>query len=254
MVMTVSCAHDSDKDDTMSAAREGSGLMSAAILAALLLLGACSHHKKPAPVTQNSGAQGNRQESSVLAKTGHAVASAGKSTGKAVARTGKGTPGALASPLVDLNIKKPVPPDTLENLGYVYTVSRGLDCEEIARQVAILDAALAEPDTDILAAEQIIEENKPVSTTALDLIGSVARSIIPLRPVVRTATGARRAKKHYNERFDNGRRRRAFLKGYGLAKGCKPPAAPLLTYAPDWGKKTIKKTKKERTPRAKNKN
>ncbi len=219
----------------MKPARIRSGFLNASLLAVLLLASACAHHETTAAKVQ-SGAQSSSQTRSPLARTGHAVASAGKATGKAVARTGKGAPNALASPLEDLNIKKPVPPDTLENLGYVYTVDHHLNCAEIARQVAILDAALGEPDTDVLAAERIVEDSKTASTTALDVIGSVARSIIPLRPVVRTATGARKARKHYNERFDNGRRRRAFLKGYGLAKGCKPPAAPLLTSVPGWGK------------------
>jgi hypothetical protein len=129
-----------------------------------------------------------------------------------------------------------VPPDTLEKLGYVYTAGRGLNCTEIARQIAILDVALGEPDTDILAAEEIAKRSNSASETTLDVIGGIASSIIPLRPVVRTVTGARKAKKHYDERFDNGRRRRAFLKGYGLAKRCRPPAAPLITYAPYWGR------------------
>ncbi len=213
----------------MRSLRNHSGRMHALLFTAMLLFGACSHREKPEPAAG--------PERSPLARTGHAVASAGKATGKAVARTGKGAPNALTRPLEDLNIKKPVPPETLENLGYVYEVNHRLSCAEIARQVAILDAALGEPDTDVMAAEKIIEDNKTASTTALDVLGSVASSIIPLRPVVRTATGARKAKKHYNERFDNGRRRRAFLKGYGLARGCKPPAAPLLTSVPGWGKK-----------------
>lgn len=209
-------------------------------LALGLATAACSHSKTPAPVTRKAGAPVDRHQAAGKAKKGNAVVRASQATGKAVKETGKGLPGAAASPLVDLNLKKPVPPDTLEKLGYVYTVKPGLNCAEIARQVAILDAALGEPDTDVLAAEQIKQDSKAASSTALDMIGSVASSIIPLRPIVRTATGARKAKKHYNERFDNGRRRRAFLKGYGLAKGCPAPAAPLLTYAPDWGKKKPK--------------
>ncbi len=151
-------------------------------------------------------------------------------------RTKDGLPDAAASPLRDLNLRKPIPPDFLEKLGYAYTITPGLNCTDIAYQVADLDEALQDQDYDIIAAGEILDNGDEKSETVLDVIGSITSAIIPLRPIVRTATGARRAKKHYEERFDNGRRRRAFLKGYGLAKGCNAPAAPLVTYAPDWGK------------------
>lgn len=149
-------------------------------------------------------------------------------------QTRKGLPNAAASPLRDLNLQKPVPPDYLENLGYAYTMAPRLNCQEIALQIADLDTALADLDYDVIAAGDAAEEDTQKSDTVLDVVGGIASSIIPLRPVVRTATGARAAKKYYDATLDNGQRRRAFLKGYGLAKGCKPPAAPLVTYAPNW--------------------
>ncbi len=200
-----------------------------------LILNACSTNS-PAPVTQKSGPVISRQKVPSLSKEHRQAAKTGQKPGGTIAQTREGLPGAVASPLTDLNLKTPVPPDFLENLGYIYTVNRGLNCKEIRRQIADLDVALIEPDTDILAAEEIARKSNSASETTLDVIGGIASSIIPLRPVVRTVTGARKAKKHYDERFDNGRRRRAFLKGYGLAKGCKPPAAPLITQAPYFGK------------------
>ncbi len=197
---------------------------------------ACASSNAPAPVTQKSGPLVIHDKKARLEAERRKNLPPGAEDSNALSQTRQGLPGAVSSPLKDLNIRKPVPPDTLEKLGYVYTVNRGLNCREIARQIEILDGALGELDTDILAAQEIARRNTSTSETTLDVIGGIASSIIPLRPVVRTVTGARKAKKHYDERFDNGRRRRAFLKGYGLAKKCKPPAAPLITYAPNWGK------------------
>jgi hypothetical protein len=205
------------------------------LIAIVVSLAACATNT-PAPVTQKAGPKVTYHQPSNKHKSRRANTSAKADSGNALQQTRDGLPGAVTSPLRDLNLRKPIPPDYLEKLGYVYTVNRGLNCREIARQVAVLDAVLGDIDTDILAAEERAKRNTSASKTTLEVIGGIASSIIPLRPVVRTATGARKAKSHYEERFDNGRRRRAFLKGYGLAKRCKPPAAPLITYAPNFGK------------------
>jgi hypothetical protein len=199
-------------------------------------LAACATNT-PAPVTQKAGPEVRYHQPSNKHKSRQKISATtpGNNSGT-IQQTREGLPGAVTSPLTDLNLKKPIPPDYLENLGYVYTVNRGLNCREIARQIGVLDAALGDIDTDILAAQERARRSNSVSKTTLEVIGGIASSIIPLRPVVRTATGARKAKSHYEERFDNGRRRRSFLKGYGLAKRCKPPAAPLITYAPNFGK------------------
>ncbi len=207
-------------------------LTTALLCSAFLVFVGCATSNTPAQVTQKAGPVVVRHDGTQKTKPDSTRPDTEKGT---IERTREGLPGAASSPLHDLNLRTPVPPDFLENLGYVYTMKPRLTCEQIAYQIADLDEALIEMDTDILAAEQIAHKNDSASETTLDVIGGIASSIIPLRPVVRTITGARKAKKHYDERFDNGRRRRAFLKGYGLAKGCKPPSAPLVTYAPNWG-------------------
>ncbi len=201
----------------------------------LLIVSACST-SKPAPISHKAGPTVVHQEHKRFARTRKTLSRAEKGTVNTLSQTRQGLPHAVTSPLTDLNLKRPVPPDTLEKLGYVYTANHQLSCKEIARQIAVLDSALQEPDTDVVIAKEIVKQHSSASETTLDVIRGIARSFIPLRPVVRTVTGARKAKKHYDERYDNGRRRRAFLKGYGLAKGCKTPAAPLITYAPYWGR------------------
>ncbi len=202
---------------------------------AFITFAACSTTNSPAPITQKAGPPVMRYNTPRLKNTSNIKKKNNESPG-AIQKTREGLPDAASSPLHDLNLRTPVPPDYLEKLGYVYTMRPRLTCRQIAVQIADLDEALADIDTDILAAEEMNKKSAEVSETTLDIVGGIASSIIPLRPIVRTVTGARKAKRHFDERFDNGRRRRAFLKGYGLAKGCTPPAAPLVIYAPNWGK------------------
>jgi len=206
------------------------------LVISLMAVASCSTNKAPAPVTQKPGPSVVHNDHKRFARTRKAFSRAEKGTVNTLSQTRQGLPHAVTSSLTDLNLRRPVPPDALEKLGYVYTANHKLSCTEIADQIAILDSALQEPDTDVVIANEIVKQHSSASETTLDVIRGLARSFIPLRPVVRTVTGARKAKKHYNERYDNGRRRRAFLKGYGLAKGCKTPAAPLITYAPYWGR------------------
>lgn len=141
---------------------------------------------------------------------------------------------AATSPLKDLNIIHPKAPETLANLGYIYQLSTRPTCAQIARELYVLDQALQEPDADdeIIAQTKAQKRKKLASETTLDAISDTASSLIPFSGVVKTASGARAAEKRYNEQFDHGRRRRAFLKGYALGIGCPPPISPRTLTGP----------------------
>lgn len=154
--------------------------------------------------------------------------------GEKIRDAGGAIANAASSPLKDLNIIQPKAPKTLANLGYIYQMSTRPTCAQIARELYVLDNALQEPDADeeVIAQSRSEERKELASETTLDAISDTASSIIPFSGVVKTATGARAAEKRYNKQFDDGRRRRAFLRGYALGIGCPAPISPRTLSAP----------------------
>jgi len=172
-------------------------------------------------------------------KPHYRYASRGKSSPKDSHLQKAGTAGtslatAATAPLDDLNLRRPIAPKALEDLGYIYQARPRPSCANIQRELYVLQQALQELDAD----DEIIELTKrqqraeKASKTTLDVVRSASSSIIPFSGVIRAASGANAAKKHYDKRFDEGRRRRAFLKGYALGIGCRPPISPKVLYGP----------------------
>ncbi len=141
---------------------------------------------------------------------------------------------AATAPLDDLNLRRPIPPRALEDLGYIYQARPRPSCAAIQRELYVLQQALQEPDADDEAIELSKRQKraKQASKTTLEVVRSTTSSLIPFSGVVRAASGANAAKRHYDKKFDEGRRRRAFLKGYALGIGCRPPASPKVLYGP----------------------
>jgi hypothetical protein len=152
---------------------------------------------------------------------------AGQTAGSAMVQTRAGLPDAAMAPLEDLNLRRDEIPPILAAIENPYAVSVDAGCDQIVREITALDKVLgadsdapkpeARPHAEVLAEE--------ASGAALGVIKSTTRSLIPFRGVVRKATGAESHQKKYDDAFKLGAQRRAYLKGYGLAKGC-PDVTP----------------------------
>ncbi|MCF6293877.1 MAG: hypothetical protein L3J04_10840, partial [Robiginitomaculum sp.] len=141
---------------------------------------------------------------------------------------------AATAPLDDFNFRRPVAPQALEDLAYIYQASPRPSCAAIARELYILKGALNELDAD----DEVIELSKRqkradlASDTTLDVVRSTSSGLIPFSGIIRAASGANAARKRYDQQFGDGRRRQAFLKGYALGIGCLPPVSPKVLQGP----------------------
>lgn len=126
----------------------------------------------------------------------------------------------VTEPLEDTNIQRRKIPDTLTRIsGQPYSLAGLKTCAQLASAVTELDGVLG-PDVDAPA------QTRDTTTNAISVAGDVVGSFIPGRGLVRELTGANKAKHEYDMAVYAGLARRAFLKGVGAQRGCKPPAAP----------------------------
>jgi hypothetical protein len=124
------------------------------------------------------------------------------------------------TPLRDLNIDARDIPEVLQQAARdPYSIAGMHSCNALVSEIARLDMVLG-ADYDIAEAtgEKRLSEGR---------IGqSIVGSIIPFRGIVREATGAARADRTLRAAYTAGMARRAFLKGWGLGRGCAYPARP----------------------------
>lgn len=122
-----------------------------------------------------------------------------------------------ATPITDLNIRKEDIPKLLTDAQASPYATVGLGrCTQIAAAVGEFDAVLGD-DLDLPATPQ--QRVKP-GRVAQSLVGS----LIPFRSIVRELSGANAQNRMVDAAIQAGVARRAFLKGYGEAKGCRYPA------------------------------
>lgn len=150
----------------------------------------------------------------------------GASAGSAAAQTVVAPPnvkvGDIAtSPLETLNIKKDeIPPILNAAREGTYDLAGLRSCRAIGAEIVQLDAVLG-PDIDI-AAEKTRGEKRG------NAVGQVAKSVIsgfiPFNGMIREVTGAAGRERQWQVALYAGASRRAFLKGYGQARGCRYPA------------------------------
>jgi hypothetical protein len=138
-----------------------------------------------------------------------------------------GLPGAVESPLQDVNlIRTQIPPVLIWAEQNPYAPPAANDCTHIASEVQDLDDALGD-DFDIHYSE---DQNQKNGRVAGETIVSVARDVeddfIPFRSWVRRLSGAQKHDNAVRVAVYSGRVRRSYLKGLGLALGCAYPAAP----------------------------
>ncbi|HYE46114.1 MAG TPA: hypothetical protein VEA44_10120 [Caulobacter sp.] len=145
--------------------------------------------------------------------------------------------GAASSPLRDINLlRTKIPQVLLDALSDPYARPNPMTCAEIRAQIAPLDEALG-PDMDqpkpTKADQGLIADSRDfVGDEAMRMAVGAAQDIIPYRGWVRKLTGAERHDKLVRSAITAGAVRRGYLKGVGLAKGCKPPAAPTPYVGP----------------------
>jgi len=152
------------------------------------------------------------------------------SGGQADNKTRSGMANAAIQPLQDFGLLQDAIPPVLVSITDPYAPPTGQGCVWIGYEVEQLTAALG-PDVDVLKAQspqnwqsqsQDIAANAAVSATR-----SASTGWIPARGIVRSLSGAEKSERKFLAAFEAGRLRRAYLKGLGEAKGCKPPAAPI---------------------------
>jgi len=127
----------------------------------------------------------------------------------------------ITTPLSELNLKKnEIPPILIAARERPYDLTGLKACRAIQSEVGQLNAALGD-DIDI-AAEKTRGEKRG------NTVGSVAKSVItsfiPFGGVIREVSGAAASERQWQVALYAGASRRAFLKGYGQARGCPYPA------------------------------
>ena len=132
--------------------------------------------------------------------------------------------GAVKAPLRDLNVlRTKVPPILLESLADPYARPRTSGCAGLIAAILPLEEALG-PDYDLRRGEEGFGAQG--RSAALGMVAGFASDAIPFRSWVRRLTGAESRDNLVQDAITAGGVRRAYLKGLGEAKGCKPPATP----------------------------
>jgi hypothetical protein len=124
------------------------------------------------------------------------------------------------TPLRDLNIDGRDIPEVLQTAARDPYATAGMgQCDTLVTQIAALDA--------VLGADYDIAEDDGGDRISEGRIGqSVVGSIIPFRGILREVTGAADNDRALRAAYTAGMVRRAFLKGWGLGRGCAYPARP----------------------------
>jgi hypothetical protein len=153
-----------------------------------------------------------------------------------VSRTGAGIAQAATTPLADLNlVNAPIPPVLLEAQRAPYAEPAHGTCAGIEAQVIALDAVLG-ADLDVPptpANPSLIERGTGlVGQAAMQQVRGAAESVVPFRSWVRRLSGAERYSRDVAAAIAAGTVRRSYLKGMGVVRGCKAPAAPATAERP----------------------
>jgi hypothetical protein len=127
----------------------------------------------------------------------------------------------VAKPLDDLNLRKDeIPPILIAARDDTYDLAGLRTCRALGAEIVQLDAVLG-PDIDV-AADKTRDEKR--GNTVGQMAKSVIGSFIPFGGVIREVSGAAGRERQWQVALYAGASRRAFLKGYGQARGCPYPA------------------------------
>ena len=151
---------------------------------------------------------------------------------EAVRQTRDGFSDAATAPFEDLNLKREKIPTEITAFITPYDPLTDYSCDAIKLAILELNSVL-DPDIDeqVKQAQEGTKDKKSTSEHASDFalgqIASEARSLIPFRGLVRQVTGANAHEKKVDRAYEIAYLRRSYLKGFGHAKGCDLPAAPI---------------------------
>lgn len=137
-----------------------------------------------------------------------------------------GLTGAAQAPLRDLNVVRvDVPPVLVNALADPYRRPPSARCADLIALLKPLNDALGEDiDQPSAVDESFSGQARPAAYGAMANVASDA--LIPFRGVVRYVTGAAKHDQYVQSAIIAGYTRRAYLKGLGEARSCKPPATP----------------------------
>lgn len=129
------------------------------------------------------------------------------------------------TPLRDLNLDGRDIPEVLQVAARDPYAAQGMEsCNALVTEIAALDS--------VLGADYDIAEDDGEKRISEGRIGQgVVGSIIPFRGIVREVTGAAGNDRLLRAAYTAGMVRRAFLKGWGLGRGCAYPARPKVMAA-----------------------
>lgn len=128
---------------------------------------------------------------------------------------------AATQPLRDTRIKQDkIPEALLLATSAPYSDEGTRSCAQIAEQIETLNAALGD-DVDAVVGKK--GEGAYVASAATK---AAINTLIPGLGLVRVITGADKAQRRAEAAAYAGSVRRGYLKGIGLSKGCRAPAAP----------------------------
>lgn len=124
------------------------------------------------------------------------------------------------TPLRDLNIDGRDIPEVLQvAVRDPYSSAGMAECNGLVIEIAALDS--------VLGADYDIAESDGRDRFSEGRIGqSVVGSVLPFRGILREVTGAADNDRALRAAYTAGMVRRAFLKGWGLGRGCPYPAQP----------------------------
>lgn len=135
---------------------------------------------------------------------------------------------AASQPLRDTRIKEDkIPEALLLAASAPYSSDGTRTCAQITDQIRTLNAALGD-DVDVEGKKK--GEGAYVASAATK---AAINTLIPGLGLVRVITGADKAQRRAEAAAYAGSVRRAYLKGLGLSKGCRAPAAPTAAAVAD---------------------
>lgn len=123
----------------------------------------------------------------------------------------------VTTPVSDLNLKKQeIPALLIAAQSRPYDLAGLRSCRPLGAQVAELDK--------ILGADIDLPQGDGPKPTAGTVAKAAVASFIPFRGLIREISGANAQNRKVQDAIEAGIARRAFLKGYGEARGCRYPA------------------------------
>ena len=133
--------------------------------------------------------------------------------------------GAVVSPLRDVNVlRTKIPQVLLDAMADPYALPEPANCARITGMILPLNGALgADLDEPAQDEDDLMVRGRGV---ALGAVAGAASGLIPFRGWVRKLSGAERHDSLVAAAINAGAVRRAYLKGLGESRGCKPPARP----------------------------